>query len=163
MKLGTLLGALAGGIVMFLLGFVFFAVLFADYFKANTVEYAGLVKDPPLIWAIFLFNLAWAYLIAWAMDYAGRSGWGVGAKAGAIVMFVIALGIDLEFHAFMNIHKEILAPTLLHILIVTFMGAVAGAVEPTKSSGDFAAAMEAAKEAASRRQTGRSRDSRKAR
>jgi hypothetical protein len=127
MKIGTVLGALGGGIVMFLLGFLFFGVLFAAYFKANTIDYPGLIKDPPIIWAIFLFNLAWAYLIAWTMDYASRSGWGEGAKAGAIVMFVIAVGIDLEFHAFMNIHKE-LAPTLLHILIVTFMGAVAGAV-----------------------------------
>ena len=127
MKIGTLLGALAGGIVMFLLGFLFFGILFAEYFKANTVVYPGLVKDPPVFWAIFLFNLVWAYLIAWAMEYAGRSGWGEGAKAGAVVMFILGVGINLEFYSFMNVHKE-LAPLLLHVLIVTFMGAVAGAV-----------------------------------
>ena len=127
MKIGTLVGALAGGIVMFLLGFLFFGVLLADYFKANMIEYAGLAKDPPLVWAIVLFNLAWGYLIAFVLDYAGRSGWAEGAKTGAIVMFILALGIDLEFHAFMNIHKA-LAPMLVHILIVTLMGAIAGAV-----------------------------------
>lgn len=127
MKIGTLLAALAGGIVMFGLGFLFFGVLFAEYFMANTTQYPGLAKDPPIVWAIFLFNLAWAWLVAWVMEYAGRSGWGEGAKVGAIVLFVLGVGIDLEFHAFMNLHKE-LAPMLLHILIVTFMGAVAGAV-----------------------------------
>lgn len=127
MKVGTLLAALAGGIVMFALGFLFFGVLFAEYFMANTTQYPGLVKDPPVVWAIFLFNLAWAWLVAWVMEFAGRSGWGEGAKVGAIVLFVLGVGIDLEFHAFMHLHKE-LAPMLLHILLVTFMGAVAGAV-----------------------------------
>lgn len=127
MKVGTLVAALVGGIVMFGLGFLFFGVLFADYFKANTIDYPGLVKDPPVVWAIFLFNLAWAWLIAWVVDRSNLGGWAEGAKAGAIIMFVLALGIDLEFQAFMNIHKE-LAPLILHIGIVTVMGAVAGAV-----------------------------------
>lgn len=127
MKVGTLVASLAGAVVMFGLGYLFFGLLLADFFKANMVEYAGLAKDPPLVWAIFLFNLAWAWLIAWVLDYGSRSGWGEGAKAGAIIMFILAVGIDLEFHAFMNVHKA-LAPMLLHILIVTFMGAVAGAV-----------------------------------
>lgn len=127
MKVGTLLAALAGGVVMFGLGFLFFGVLFAEFFKANTIEYPGLVKDPPLIWAIFLFNLAWGWLIAFVLDYGSRSGWAEGAKAGAIIMFVLGLGIDLEFHAFMNVHKA-LAPMIVHILIVTVMGAVSGAV-----------------------------------
>lgn len=122
-----MVAAIVGGIVLFLLGYLFFGLLLSDYFKANTVEYAGLVKDPPLIWAIFLFNLAWAALIAFVLQYAGRIGWGEGAKAGAIVMFFIAVGIDLEFHAFMNVHKDF-APMLVHILIVTLMGAIAGAV-----------------------------------
>lgn len=127
MKIGTIVAALVGAIVMFGLGFLFFGLLFSEFFKANTVEYAGLAKDPPVIWAIFLFNLAWAYLIAFVLGYAARSGAVDGAKAGAVVMFVIALGIDIEFHAFMNIHKSF-APMLLHILIVTIMGAVGGAV-----------------------------------
>jgi hypothetical protein len=50
MKIGTLAAALAGGIVMFLLGFLFFGILFAEYFRTNMVEYPGLVKDPPLVW-----------------------------------------------------------------------------------------------------------------
>ena len=127
MKIGTIAGALAGGIVMFLLGGLIFGFLFAEYFKANTIEYAGLVKDPPVMWALFLFNVVWAYLIAFVLEYAGRSGWGEGAKAGAIIMFLLGLGLDLEFYAFMNIHKEV-GPMIFHVLILTVMGAITGAV-----------------------------------
>ncbi len=127
MKIGTLVAAVVGGIVMFLLGYLFFGFLLADYFKANTIEYAGLVKDPPGVVLIFVFNLVWAWLIAWVMDYGGRSGWAEGAKAGAIIMFVLSLGINIEFEAFMNVHKA-LTPIIVHLLIVTVMGAISGAV-----------------------------------
>ena len=127
MKIGTVLGAVVGAIVMFLLGFLMFGVLLEDFFKANTINYPGLVKDPPVIALIFLFNLVWAWLISWVLEYAGRSGWAEGAKAGAIIMFLLALGIDVEFEAFMNVHKA-LAPLIAHILVVTIMGAIAGAV-----------------------------------
>src|SRR5688572_20630386 len=99
MKIGTVLGAVVGGIVMFLLGFLFFGVLLADFFKANTIVYPGLLKDPPVIALIFLFNLVWAWLISWVLEFAGRSGWGEGARAGAIIMFLIALGNGVEFEA----------------------------------------------------------------
>ncbi|MEP7149563.1 MAG: hypothetical protein ABI857_11845 [Acidobacteriota bacterium] len=127
MKIGTLLGAVAGGIVTFLLGFLFFGILLADYFKADMIEYAGLLKDPPMIALIFLFNVTFAWLISWALDYGGGSGWAEGAKVGAIVLFVISLGMFFEFEAFMNIHKS-LAPTLVHLLVVMVMGAAGGAV-----------------------------------
>jgi len=127
MKIGTLLGALAGAIVMFLLGYLFFGVLLSDYFKANTIQYAGLVKDPPMVAMIFLFNLVWAWLIAFVLEYGGRSGWAEGAKIGAIVLFVLSLGIFFEFEAFMNLHRS-LTPMLVHLLVVTVMGAIAGAV-----------------------------------
>ena len=127
MKIGTLLGAVVGGIVMFLLGFLLFGVLLADFFKANAIEYPGLVKDPPVIALIFLFNLIWAWLIAWVLEYAGRSGWAEGGKAGAIVMFFVALGNGVELEAFLNVHKT-MTPLIANILIVTVMGAVTGAV-----------------------------------
>ena len=126
MKIGVLAAALAGGVVMFLLGFLFFGILLAEFFLANMVQYPGLQKDPPLVWAIFLFNLAWAWLIAWVTDKTS-GGWAEGAKAGAIVMFIIALAANLDFLAFLNVHKG-LSPMLVHILIVTFTGTVAGAV-----------------------------------
>ena len=127
MNVRNVLAVIAGGLVMFLLGWLLFGFLFADFFRANMIQYPGLEKDPPLIWAIFLFNVVWGILITFTLAYAGRSGWGEGAKVGGVTMFLLALGIDLEFQAFMNVHKEI-APLLLHIFVVTTMGMIAGAV-----------------------------------
>ena len=126
MKIGVLIAGMAGGLIMFLLGFLFFGFLFEDASRANMVENPILQKNPPLVWAILLFNLAWGWLIAWVVDKT-HGGWAEGAKTGAIVMFVLAAGIDLEFHAFVNV-RDALDPLLVHILIVTFMGIAAGAV-----------------------------------
>jgi hypothetical protein len=127
MKIGTLLAALAGGIVMFLLGFLLFGVLLADFFTKNTVQYPGLMKDPPAFWAIFLFNLVWAWLIAWIVERSQASGWAVGAKIGAIALFTIGVGTDLDYLAFMHIYTSI-TPILVHLIVATILGAVAGAV-----------------------------------
>lgn len=128
MKLGTILGAVAGGIVLFLVGYLFFGVLFADYFTANTNQYPGLVKDPPNIPLIFLFNVIWAWIIAFVMEYSNREISAIGgAILGAVLMFAIALGMDVEYEAFMNLHKSFV-PLIAHIVVVAFMGALAGAL-----------------------------------
>jgi hypothetical protein len=127
MNVRTIIAALAGGVTMFLLGFVFFGLLFAEYFRANMVQYPGLDKDPPVFWAIFVFNLAWAAIIAFVLDYAGRGGWAEGAKVGAIIMALIAIAAHFDFFAFLNIHKTV-APILVHVLVVTFIGGLTGAV-----------------------------------
>ena len=127
MNVRTIIAALAGGVTMFLLGFVFFGLLFAEYFRANMVQYPGLDKDPPVFWAIFLFNLAWAAIIAFVLDYAGRGGWAEGAKVGAIIMALIAIAANFDFFAFLNIHKTV-APILVHVLVVTVIGGLTGAV-----------------------------------
>ncbi|HEV7643276.1 MAG TPA: hypothetical protein VGO50_04970 [Pyrinomonadaceae bacterium] len=127
MKFGTILAAVAGGLVMFLLGFLFFGILLANFFAEYTVKYQGLMKDPPEISLIFLFNLVWAWLIAFVMEWSGISTITGGVKAGAAIMFALILGVNLQYYAFMNLHTSIV-PLVVDVLVVTVMGAVAGAV-----------------------------------
>ena len=128
MKLSTILGAIAGGIAMFLVGYLFFGFLFADFFMANSNQYPGLMKDPPNVLLIFLFNLVWAWIIAFVMEYSIREVSPIGgAILGAVLMFAIALGMDIEYEAFMNMHKSFV-PLIAHMVIVAFMGALAGIV-----------------------------------
>ena len=126
MKIGTIIGALVGGIVMFFLGFLAFAVLFTDYFRSNMIVYPQLEKNPPEFLAIFIFNVAWAAVIAFALDFAGRRSWAEGAKVGAIVMCLVAIGVNSELYAFMNLHKTP-GPMVFHVLILIVMGTIAGA------------------------------------
>jgi len=128
MKLGTLLAAVAGAIVMFLLGFLFFGVLLSGYFSASTIKYAGLVKDPPEFICLFLFNLVWLWLVAFVADYwAGARTFAGGAKVGAIILFCIALGLMLQNCAFMNMYTSVV-PMIVYVLVVTVMGTIAGGV-----------------------------------
>ena len=127
MKIGTILAALAGGVIMFLLGFLFFGILLMSFFNEHTVKHVGLIKDPPEIPLIFLFNLVWAWLIAIVMGWAGIKGLAGGAKAGAVVMFLLYLGGNLQQYAFMNLYTSLM-PMVVSVLVVTVMGAVAGAV-----------------------------------
>ena len=60
MKLSTIVAALVGAVVMFLLGWLFFGLLLATYFNSNMIKYPGLAKDPPDFICLFLFNLVWA-------------------------------------------------------------------------------------------------------
>ena len=127
MKIGTLVAAILGGLVMFGMGGLVFGFLLSEYFKANTIEYAGLVKDPPLVWLIYLFNVIWAWVIAYVLEYGGRSGVAEGAKMGAILLFAISLGITVEFEAFMNVHRSF-SPILVQLAVIIVMGAIGGAV-----------------------------------
>lgn len=127
MKIGTLLAALVGGIVMFMLGFLFFVVMLGDFFQNYVIKYAGLIKDPPEIALIFLFNLMWAWLIAIVMEWANIKNLVGGAKAGAVVMFLLILGVNLQYYAFMNFYTSFV-PLVVDVAVVTVMGASAGAV-----------------------------------
>src|SRR3712207_8732781 len=47
MNIRILVATLAGGLTMFLLGWLIFGILLMDYFKANTIQYPGLMKETP--------------------------------------------------------------------------------------------------------------------
>ena len=126
MKIGTLLAALGGGIVMFLAGFLFFGILLENFFQGYTVKYEGLMKNPPEVALIFLFNLVWAWLLAIVMEWAGIRTLTSGAKAGAVVMGLLVLGINLQYYAFMNFYTSF-APLVVDVLVVMVMGALGGA------------------------------------
>ena len=89
------LSAIAGAVVAFVLGGLIYAVLLADFFTAN-VTAAGVMKDPPLFWAIGLSELAGAtlltlILLTWAR--AGDVGRAVKIGAG----FGLAASFDIRF------------------------------------------------------------------
>ena len=128
MNVRVLVAALAGAVAMFLLGWLIFGVVLMSYMKAHTVEYAGLLKDPPDMIPLFLANLAWAWLIAFVFDsWAGIKSFGAGLKGGALIMLPLIIGIDLQFWSFMNLYKGF-APLVVDVVAGTVMGALTGGV-----------------------------------
>lgn len=123
-----LAATVVGGIVMFVLGWLIFGLLFAEYMKAHTVNYIGLMKDPPDMIPLVFANLFWAWLFAFIFDFwANIRTFATGLKAGALIMFPLILGIDLQFAAFMNLYQGI-APLIVDVVSATVMGAIVGGV-----------------------------------
>jgi hypothetical protein len=123
-----LAAAVAGGAATFLLGFLIYGLLLDSYMKANMVKHEGLMYDTPIWIPLIVANLVWALLIAFIFDYwANISTFVGGLKGGAIIMFLMALNMDLSFMAFMNLWHGVM-PVVVDVIAATVMGAIAGGV-----------------------------------
>jgi hypothetical protein len=128
MSVKTIVAAVAGGAVFFLLGFLIFGIALGPYMQTMTVQYTGLFKLEPNFVAIALFTLAWGGLLAMIFDYwADIRTFAGGAIAGAIIMFLIAFAHEMQTKAFMVLSIGYM-PVIINVLVTAFMGAVAGGV-----------------------------------
>ena len=101
----VLAATVAGGIAFFVLGFVIYGLILDPMvMKPNMKEYAGLVNDPPVWVPLVLGNLVNAFFLAFIFDkWASIRTFVGGLKGGAIVMFLVALTMQLIFSAFINL------------------------------------------------------------
>lgn len=126
-----LLAALAGAVTSFLAGWLIYGILLMDFYKAHTIHYEGLMKEPPVLWAIFVSGFCSTLLFAYIFDkWANVRSFAGGAMAGALLGFLIMLSFDLSFLAFFNLYS----PSLLAVDVVlgtvfnAFIGGVVGLV-----------------------------------
>ncbi|MBS1574243.1 MAG: hypothetical protein JST09_02970 [Bacteroidetes bacterium] len=128
MNTKTLLGALIAGVVAFLLGWLIFGILMMDYYTANMVQYPGLFKNPPEIWAIAIANIAWGILYALIFNIANVRSVSKGFSTGLTLALLMVLGFNLFMYAQMNLYNtKILAiDTVLNALLGGLTGAVLG-------------------------------------
>jgi len=128
MSVKTIVAAVAGGAVFFLLGFLIYGLALNQTMQSMTVQYSGLFKLEPNFIAIALFTLAWGGLLAMIFDYwADIRTFAGGAIAGAIIMFLIAFAHEMQTKAFMALTIGY-TPVIINVLVTAFMGAVAGGV-----------------------------------
>ncbi len=128
MILRVVLATIAGGIVFFGVGFLIFGLALGETMKTWTVQYPGLMKEPPNFIALGLANLAWAFLLAIIFEcWANIRTFKTGAIAGAVIMFITVTAIDLQFKAFM-VFIIGFVPIIVDALAGALMGAVAGGV-----------------------------------
>ena len=120
-------GTLVGGIVVFGVGYLLFVVLLADYYAANGGSATGVVREPPLVWAIAVGALAYAALIVYAMRaQAASMNVASGTKVGAIVGFLIWACADFTLYGGTNMSN--LTITVVDPLVEVVHGGIAGAV-----------------------------------
>jgi len=128
MSVKTIVAAVAGGAVFFLLGFLIYGLALNQTMQSMTVQYSGLFKLEPNFIAIALFTLAWGGLLAMIFDYwADIRTFAGGAIAGAIIMFLVSFAHEMQTKAFMALTIGY-TPVIINVLVTAFMGAVAGGV-----------------------------------
>lgn len=120
-----LIGSLVGGVVLFLLGYVFYVALFASFFEGHSMG-TGVAKDPPDMLFIILGNLAYGALLAYIFGkWAGISTAATGLQAGAIIGLLTGLAWDFIMFGTANLMD--ITGTLVDVIVYTVMTALAGA------------------------------------
>ncbi|MEZ5039083.1 MAG: hypothetical protein R2828_04300 [Saprospiraceae bacterium] len=123
-----LLAGLAGGVTAFIAGFVIYGLALMPFFEANTSE-AGLklAKVPMVWWAMVAGNIVWGMFLAYVFGkWANISTFPSGAKAGALIGFLVALSVDLMMFSTMD-HSNLTA-TLVDPLANAALSAIVGGV-----------------------------------
>ena len=97
-----LTGTLVGGLTMYALGFLFWGVLFDNFFEGHAGSATGLPRDATILWAAVVGTLSIALLVTLAIGWTGGSSVMDGFKTGATLGFLFWLGADLLIYANFN-------------------------------------------------------------
>lgn len=127
MNTKVLLAALVGGVTSFLLGWVFYGLLLADFFAANAGTATGVMKDDTSMGWIPLIvgNLTTGLLFAMIYSrWAGITTFKTGAIGGAWVGLLMGLSYDMVALGTTNIMNTTAA--LVDPLVWAVMSAISG-------------------------------------
>lgn len=130
-------GALGGGIVMFALGWVVFDFAFGSFYAANSNLPASAVRETSILWAWLGGSAALALLVTFALTWADAQSFGSGFRVGAIVGFLVWLGVDLLRYSGiddLNLTVTLLDP-VLEIVRTGLVGGIMAVVLAAISSG----------------------------
>lgn len=120
---------LAGGVTLFLLGWLIYGMLLMEFMAANAGSATGVPKsetEMSLLW-IFIGNLSTAFLLALIFGkYGNIKDAMAGATAGAMFGFFLSLGFDGVMYG--TTHIMNMTGMFVDIAVSTVMFAIAGAV-----------------------------------
>lgn len=121
------IGTLVGAVVLFLLGFVVYAVLLESFYTANAGSAAGVSKENMNMPLLFVGNLAMGALLTYIyLQWAGISTFGAGFKAGLIIGLLATLSWNLIMYSTTNIMN--LTGTLVDVVVYALMIGITGGV-----------------------------------
>jgi len=97
-----LLASLAGGIIFFVSGYVFYGVLLHDFMVASSP--AGVMKETPDFGPLILAELIFgAFFTMVLRRWPGAGTLAQGAQAGASLGVLLGLGFSLALYSTMNV------------------------------------------------------------
>lgn len=124
-----LVAGVVGGIFAFLLGYVVWGILLKDAMPDNV---PGLMRPESemIYWALIVSNIIFGIFLSYIyVEWANISTWMTGARAGAILGFLITASYDLSFYSMSNMFggmgellMDIVANTVWSAIIGAFIG-----------------------------------------
>jgi len=127
MNMKILKGTVFGGVVYFLLGWLVYGILLADFSSANYNQCANRPQAEMIWWAIILSNLVFALFLSLVLNWSGAAKWLDGLKTGALFGLLYVVTIDLSFYSMTTMFNSMSA-ILVDVLVNTLVPAIIGTV-----------------------------------
>ena len=123
-----LIGGVAGGVAAFLFGFLIWGFILAGFMEEHaTAASKTIAKDPMLMWAIIVGNLAFGFLLAIIYGrWAGISTVKTGVIAGLVIGLLIGINFDFMTYAMMDVTD--MTGVIVDVLANTVFGGLVGGV-----------------------------------
>lgn len=122
-----LAGGIAGGVTLFLLGWLIYGILMMDYATANYNQCMNRPNMQMIWWALILSNLAFGFLLSTLFSWSNITGALAGARAAAIIGLLLGISLDLGYYS-MTLMYPNLTVVLVDIITYIVYMAIAGAV-----------------------------------
>lgn len=124
-----ILAAIAGGLVLFLLGWLLYGYLFSGFFANNGGSATGVMRgdDDMVMWALLVGNIFQAYLLVYIFGkWANISTFMGGLTAGIMLALIIGFGWNLVGYGTSNVST--LTAALVDPFVFAIMYGIAGGV-----------------------------------
>ena len=118
-------GTVAGGVTLFVTGYLIFTLGFAAFYAANSGSAVGVDRPDQIYWAVVVSALAYAALIMVALGSTTGISMAKGAKVGALVGFLIWATADFVIFGTSNVAN--LTRTVVDPLLEIVHGGLGGA------------------------------------
>ena len=120
-------GTVFGGIVYFLLGWLVYGILMADFSLTNYNQCMNRPSADMIWWAIILSNLIYALFLTLVLKWSGAKGWMDGLKTGALFGLLFASAIDFSYHSMTTMFNSVGA-MMVDIMVSVVLAAIIGTV-----------------------------------
>ncbi len=120
-------GSVVGAITLYLLGMLFWDVLFAEFFAANAGSAIGVWRETPILWSHLVGALLYAALLTLALESrSGSKSLVEGLKVGAIVGLLVWGTADFTYYGLTIINT--LTGAVADVVLEGVRAAIAGGV-----------------------------------
>ena len=119
-------GTVFGGITFFVLGWLIYGLLLMDFMSANSDTSIMRPESEMIWWAMILSNLIMALVVTLILNWSGASKPVDAIKIGALIGFLICLGIDFSMYSMTTMYN--MTAIIVDAIVTTIMVGITGAV-----------------------------------